>query len=130
MWSTNGGVLAEFTFQVQPGQAERYCWPILLSNAEVSVDGYRMLTLPDRQICFIGRDPIRPTLSGVTTGLSAAGFAFSLQGEPDVSYTIEASSDLVNWTPLYSTQSPNSSFDFVDPEAKHFAHRYYRAKAQ
>src|SRR5262249_35133438 len=55
-WPTNGGVLAEFVFQVQSSQVSQYRWPILLSSVELTADGYDVRDLSNAELFFIGRD--------------------------------------------------------------------------
>ncbi|MGI9244563.1 MAG: InlB B-repeat-containing protein, partial [Verrucomicrobiales bacterium] len=52
----DGGVLAEFVFEVQAGAAAQASWPIRLRQVEVpSEDGFDILNLADSQIEFHGR---------------------------------------------------------------------------
>jgi len=58
------------------------------------------------------------------------GFSFTIYGEPDRRYTIEASEDLDTWRPLRTLQSPDGISDFADREAASKPRRFYRIKAQ
>ena len=44
-----------------------------------------------------------------------AGFQASLSGTPGLTYVIEISTDLVNWTPLQTNVNTNSLWFFTDP---------------
>jgi len=55
------------------------------------------------------------------------GFNMMLAGSVNSNYLIEASTDLVNWTPIVYLTSTNSSFYFTDPSATNFNRRFYRA---
>jgi hypothetical protein len=44
-----------------------------------------------------------------------------------MTYTIQASSDLVNWTPLATFVATNAAMPVVDPAATNLNHRFYRA---
>jgi hypothetical protein len=130
-WPTNNGGLAEFIFQVQSGQASQFCWPIQLSDLQLTSDGYDITHLAPAQICYVGRNPIPPNLSSTSTGLSSNGFSLSLTGESGVSYRIEASSDLVTWLPLVTLfTGSNGTLSFVDPATTSSPLRFYRAKQQ
>jgi len=130
-WAAKNGVLAEFVFQVQPGQTAQYRWPVRLSDLELTADGYDVRPVPQSEIYFIGRDPIPPDLSPASGSLTSNGFSLSLSGEPGVSYSLEVSSDLTNWLPLFSlTTGSNGALSFVDPAATNSLHRFYRAKQQ
>jgi hypothetical protein len=55
--------------------------------------------------------------------------AFSLEtaGVAGGTYTIEASSDLINWLPLFTNTAPNGYIDFSDTNAGAWNYRFYRA---
>ena len=129
-WPASNGVLAEFVFQVQPGQAGAYRWPIHLSGLELTPDGYDVRDLADSELYFIGRDPLPASLSASASGVASDGFHLSLNGELGVIYSIEVSTDLVTWTPLTTLTNSGGSLSFVDPEATGPGHRFYRAKQQ
>ena len=42
-------------------------------------------------------------------------------------YTIEASLDLVNWTPIASVDNTDGKLQFADPGTRNFEQRFYRA---
>jgi len=130
-WASKNGVLAEFVFQVQPGQTAQYRWPVRLSDLELTADGYDVRPVLQSEIYFIGRDPIQPDLSPASGSLTSDGFSLSLSGEPGVSYSLEVSSDLTSWSPLSTlTTGSNGALSFVDPAATNALHRFYRAKQQ
>jgi hypothetical protein len=52
-----------------------------------------------------------------------------LKGIGGWTYTIQASTDLVNWTPLTTFVATNGATQIVDPAAGSFSHRFYRATA-
>jgi hypothetical protein len=58
---------------------------------------------------------------------SSNGFNVVLYSLPGLSYEIEASTNLVNWTTITNFVSTNSSFYFSDPQAKNYKQRFYRA---
>ena len=74
-----------------------------------------------------------PTLSLPRASGSGAIEFTAFNGRPGQTNVIEASTDLVRWTPIStnvfpSTSSPISSFiDFQDPASTNLAGRYYRA---
>ncbi|MGA2176283.1 MAG: choice-of-anchor tandem repeat GloVer-containing protein [Verrucomicrobiota bacterium] len=43
---------------------------------------------------------------------------------------IEASTDLMNWTPIFTNPPAFGSLDFTDPDGAAYAYRYYRALTQ
>jgi uncharacterized repeat protein (TIGR01451 family) len=64
-----------------------------------------------------------PALSGSASATNGL-FKFSLVGTPGGSYIIQASTNLVNWIPIYTNISP---FVFTDPYATNYRSRFYRA---
>jgi alpha-tubulin suppressor-like RCC1 family protein len=64
---------------------------------------------------------------GVPGLLSTNGMNLSLQGPIGSNYVVEASADLVNWTPLVYFTSTNSPTDFTDTTATNSSTRFYRA---
>jgi hypothetical protein len=53
------------------------------------------------------------------------GSVLTIQGEPGVGYRIEASTNLANWTPIFSTNTMSNSFEFADIAANQPL-RFYR----
>jgi hypothetical protein len=51
----------------------------------------------------------------------------TLNGSAGMNYTVQASSNLANWTPLASFVATNAAMAVVDPTATNFSHRFYRA---
>jgi hypothetical protein len=127
-WPSAEGVLAEFSFQVQDGQSGRHQWPIRVSQAELSADGYDMTSIPEATLYYVGRDPLEPQLVPAPGGLTEEGFAFSFLGETGLEYTVEVSTDLVEWLPLASRSGADETITVVDPAALGSEHRFYRVR--
>jgi hypothetical protein len=127
-WPTSNGVLAEFTFQVQSGQIDQYCWPIQSSGMQLTSDGFEIGQVAPAQICYVGRDALPANLTAVAGGLLEEGFRFTLQGDLGAAYSIEASTNLLDWTPLITVTNSNGSVMWADPAAAVFNQRFYRAK--
>ena len=63
----------------------------------------------------------------LTSAMDASGrFSLTVTGASDNQYVVEASSDLVHWTPVYTN---TASFTFVDDQAGQFAKRFYRTES-
>jgi len=67
---------------------------------------------------------------GPAPAWSANGMSLALDGPVGSNYVIQASSDLVNWTPILSFNLTNSPFYFRDTTATNSAARFYRAMVQ
>ncbi len=70
-----------------------------------------------------------PQLSGSLTGTGGA-FQFTVSGQSGQEYVIQASTNLVDWVPVYTNPAPYiSPFNFVDPNASSYSSRFYRVVA-
>lgn len=65
--------------------------------------------------------PAPATLSGAS--VSNGVFHLTVTGTPGINYTIQASTNLVNWISIYTNSSP---FIFNDPYASNYPTRFYR----
>jgi hypothetical protein len=73
--------------------------------------------------------PVALESLGYANGQYALTIAGAPGFEPAVSgttYVIEASTDMVNWVPVYTNTAP---FTFVDTKASQFSQRFYRSVA-
>ncbi len=66
--------------------------------------------------------PIAPTIS--TPVKSGNQFSFNITGTSGSQYVVQATSDLVNWVPVYTNTAP---FTFVETNAAGFNQRFYRS---
>jgi hypothetical protein len=91
------------------------CYNVVLSN------GLGVVTSTPATLLLDG--PFRIYSYGASNG------SFSLQtaGVAGGTYTIEASSDLTNWIPLFTNYCPNGFLDFTDTNAGALPIRFYRA---
>jgi len=66
--------------------------------------------------------PVTPPL--LTAGARQAGqFGFTVTGDAGQQYVVQASTDLVTWSPIETNAAP---FQFTDRSASGFSQRYYR----
>ncbi len=96
-----------------------------LSAAEITQDGYETRALLPTGASLIGRAPVAGSFSA--PGRNASGlFQFTLNGDTGASYTIEASADLIHWTPVTTLLiEGGNSIQFADPDSN-TSPRYYR----
>jgi hypothetical protein len=78
--------------------------------------------LPTVMLCPPG---IAPTSAGVKPG----GFGFTLTRLTNQTIVVEASTNLVNWQPIWTNPPPGASTNFVDPEWTNHSNRFYRARS-
>ena len=68
--------------------------------------------------------PVKPQLAASFTGTNGA-FSLTIPGSSSLT-TIQASTNLVNWVTVYSTNSA-APFTFTDPNKTNYPYRFYRA---
>lgn len=68
----------------------------------------------------------RPCPGPVARALPDKCFRLSMPGPDGAWFSIECSTNMVNWTPISTSQVVNGSIDFIDPDAPGYATRYYR----
>ena len=124
-WPANG-LLAEFTFTVQPAAADRYAWPLALGGVEATGNGFDNRPLNSLPAVFTGRKPLPGRLSGLRR-LRSGGWELTHVGDVGASYQIETSEDLVHWGILTNVVGSTGSTSIVDPEAAQRSRRFYRA---
>jgi uncharacterized repeat protein (TIGR03803 family) len=66
---------------------------------------------------------LRLSSTGLTTN---GGFQLSVYGQIGQAYTLQASTNLVNWVSILGFTCTNSPMYVVDPAARNFSHRFYR----
>ena len=69
------------------------------------------------------------TLSAAPTagmGMTSAGFTFQFSVPMNQTYIVLASSDLLNWTPVYTNVAASAAVAVTDASAAYYTKRYYR----
>jgi hypothetical protein len=69
-----------------------------------------------------------PTVQAL--GASPSGFALQLPVPVGRTFVIEASTNLINWTPIYTNVSLSGSVTFTDAASANYGQRYYRVAVQ
>jgi hypothetical protein len=124
-WSKNGVVIAGATST-----------RLKMSNTKLSyagkysvvvTNGYGAVTSSQANLIVAERPAIVLTLSSAgPSGINGSSFQFSVP--TSVSYIIEASTDLNNWSGIATNQSSTGTVVFTDSAAKNYPQRFYRAK--
>jgi Concanavalin A-like lectin/glucanases superfamily len=77
--------------------------------------------------------PTAPQFTGYAWSLSdsnTASFALNFTGDSNATYTVWASTDLVNWTSLGTAiENPPGQYQFIDLTATNWPQRFYRLSA-
>ena len=69
-----------------------------------------------------------PQIAAGSAGVKPGGFGFTLTRLTNQTIVVEASTNLVNWQPIW-TNSPPGAINFVDPEWVNNPRRFYRARS-
>ena len=128
-------------------QAFAYCFRLTnitcLGNAPtLGADVFAYVNGSAKVYYFPGTSGWGPTYDGLPTvmifarfvpgsaGKKPGGFGFTINGGPDQTIVLEASTNLVNWQPIRTnTLFGIGSADFVDPQSVNHPRRFYRARS-
>jgi regulation of enolase protein 1 (concanavalin A-like superfamily) len=99
----------------------------LTSNAMVSASAFEtnyINSLATSGLFFV--QPVRFLSDYFTNGI----FQLQFLGAPGSNYVLQASTDLVNWTPMITNPATTNGIIFIDPEWSNYPMRFYRATQQ
>lgn len=99
-WPETKGVLAEFTFQVQPGARKRSSWLLRVAELELALENGSIAEMIDADAVFRLRTVAPPAPAIVKADLIGNIVRFSLQATSPATYKVQSSTDLRNWAPL------------------------------
>jgi pectate lyase len=68
--------------------------------------------------------PAMPQISA--PGYANGMFSLTVNGDPGHDYIIQTSTNLIDWTPIYTNPMPALPFTWTDPGASNFNQQYYR----
>jgi hypothetical protein len=125
-WSASNGVLAELTFQIQPGYSSQAEWQLQLTQAEITDNGYDIRSLPDSAAIFKGEAPTSFRLDWNQSSLQNDGFHFSISGATSGRFGIQTSTNLVDWTWLFEPMDWQAPMEFKDTNAVQHQQRFYK----
>ncbi len=103
------------------GEDSKGVWQVQISDRRANNAG----TLTSAKLEVFGTTPAAPTL--LAKALGNGQFTLGVAGTPALGYTLQVNTNatVANWTTLFSTNAPASSFDLVDTGAGG-ARRFYR----
>lgn len=70
-----------------------------------------------------------PQVAAASAGVKPGGFGFTLNGVTNQTIVVEASTNLVNWQPIWTNTLSAASADFVDPQWLSYPRRFYRVES-
>lgn len=74
--------------------------------------------------------PPRIITSGTNFGVANRRFGFDIAGLPGQTIVVDASTNLVNWTPVITNAIVSDPVYFSDPNTTNYLERFYRARLQ
>lgn len=103
------------------GEDSKGVWQVQVSDRRTGNIG----TLTRVKLDLFGTTPSVPTLLAKT--VANGQFTLGVAGTPALAYTLQFNTNatVTNWTTLFSTNAPASSFDLLDPTASG-VRRFYR----
>jgi hypothetical protein len=124
-WSASNAVLAEFTFEVQPGATNQHLWPLVIPALEITGNGFNNRTLGPLSAGFVGRLAHSGRMTRVTVA-RGGDVSFGFNGDTGGNYRIDYSEDLINWQPLREVLDVSGSIEVIDSNAGNRPQRFYR----
>jgi hypothetical protein len=70
------------------------------------------------------------TIASSASTLTTAGFHLEMSTPAGSNVVVEASSDMVNWTPIYTNLDSSGTLTYTDTDATNHTSRCYRARTQ
>jgi hypothetical protein len=70
-----------------------------------------------------------PQIGTGSAGVKAGGFGFTVNGVVNQTIVVEASTNLVNWQPIWTRTLSTLSTNFVDPQWANHPDRFYRLRS-
>jgi hypothetical protein len=70
-----------------------------------------------------------PQVAAGSAGVKPGGFGFTLNGVTNQTIVVEASTNLVNWQPIWTSTLSAVSTNFVDPDSVKYPRRFYRLQS-
>jgi hypothetical protein len=94
-----------------------------LLSVQVSDNGTPSLSATQSFLVTVNR-PVAPGLTG--SSFASGQFRLTVSGDSGPDYTLQASTNLLNWIPLQTTSPVVFPFSFSDPSATNYPQRFYR----
>jgi len=87
---------------------------------------------PAKLTVIIPSTPPQIITSGTNFGFTTnqSGFGFNLSGAFGQTIVVDSSTNLLNWTPLYTNTAGTNAAYFIDPNSTNYVGRFYRARLQ
>jgi len=73
-------------------------------------------------------DAPTPQIGSGSIGVSSGNFSFTITGVSNQTIVVEASTNLVNWQPVWTNTLSGTATNFTDPQWTNYPSRFYRAQ--
>jgi hypothetical protein len=67
-------------------------------------------------------------VGGGSIGVQSGGFGFTIADATNSTVIVEASTNFINWHPIWTNTLSGASINFTDPQWKNYPHRFYRVR--
>jgi hypothetical protein len=106
-----------------------YAGPVVLTNS-ATLTASAFETNYNNSIAAGALFTIQPLYITSAGFLPGGQFQLGLFGVSNNTYVLQASTNLINWTPVSTNTATNSTFNLTDPNAQTFPTRFYRTSQQ
>jgi len=70
-----------------------------------------------------------PQIGASSAAVKPSGFGFTITGVTNQMIVVEASTNLVNWQPIWTNRLSAVFTNFVDSQWLNYPHRFYRTRS-
>ena len=98
-------------------------WSLYIEDDQADANG---IVVSGWSLEFTYEPASAPSITDLKT-LANGTFQFTLNGEPSLTHIIEASTNLLNWTPISTNTLSGPSLIFIDPTSTTNNYRFFRA---
>ena len=94
----------------------------------VITNSYGSVTSAVATLTVVPRTPPQIIAGGISFGFATNQFGFNISGAFGQTIVVDGSTNLVDWTPLFTNTAGNNPFYFFDPASTNLPGRFYRAR--
>ena len=136
-WNLNGHHLSDSWISNYVDVLTGTVTTLIIKNASAGNNGTYSMTVTNAvgsvttsNVSVVVIGTVTPITLNVVSNSLANGFGLQLSGPQGSNFVIEASSDLNNWSPIYTNKAPQGTISYTDTAATNYPSRFYRARLQ
>lgn len=80
--------------------------------------------------CRVCRQEVNCKAPDAKFGFTTNGFGFNFSGVVGQTIVVDGSTNLVDWTPIFTNAASTNAIYFSDPYSTNYSGRFYRARLQ